>query len=354
MTETVENARDDRCVGFVLAGVQKGGTSSLFEMLAAHPQIAESSPKELHYFDREGRSWDKPNYRRYLTKFNWQPASVLGAESTPSYVFWPGAMKRIHAYNPEMRIALSFRDPIERAFSEWRMAKQRDSTVVDFNEATRAARTTHWPRTVDELNGHKFTFVSRGYYGAQLEAVRELFPAEQVLPLDFGVVFRDLHAGLDRITDFLGLDRFATYPAESARRQKTQRLRASAPSAADVAMLAGLYADDLARFAELSGIDVSTWPTMRLVSGELGAEEFAAKLAERAGIPATRQAIKKQARRDEAKEARRAARTAPSEGGEGSDQAGVEQLDAATELAAEVADSIDGAEESMADFSARV
>ena len=43
--------------------------------------------------------------------------------------------------------------------------------------------------------------------------------------------------------------------------------------------MAELYQDDLARFAELSGIDVSTWSTTRVANGTLDPAEVAAKLA---------------------------------------------------------------------------
>ena len=314
-------------VGFILAGVQKCGTSSLFDMLSAHPQIAESKSKELHYFDRDNRGWDSINYRKYERQFNWQPTSVIGAESTPNYVFWPGAMERIRAYNSAIRIALTFRDPIDRAFSHWSMAKQRDKSEPDFTEAVRISRATRWPRTAAEQSAVPYSFLSRGYYGQQLTRLRELFPDDQLLYMDYKAVFADSHGALDRITDFLGLDRFETYPEESALRQWTEPIRGLAPTAPDIALLAGLFAQDLRTFSELSGIDVSEWPTTRIVAGTLDPAEYATKLGEKAGLATTPQAIKKERHRVAAKAlkaTRKAARkaaeveaaSAPSPGGE--------------------------------------
>ena len=305
---TTPQAPDEeaRRVGFILAGVQKAGTTSLFEMLAQHSQIAESMPKELHFFDNENRKWNQVTYRRYHRKINWQPASKIAGEATPSYVFWPGAMARIKTYNPQMRLLLSFRDPIERAFSQWGMWKQRDGELPDFTETVRQGWATRWSATAEEATALPYTFVARGFYGAQLRTVLDLFPREQILLLDFRNTFADLAGSLDTITDFLDIDRFEAHPAESGRRQGSRNLRAAAPLAAEVAVLAGVYADDLACFAELSGLDVSGWPTSQILRGELDPAELVTRMASKAGIPVTKGQIRKVAKRDAKKAAKKA------------------------------------------------
>jgi hypothetical protein len=53
----------------------------------------------------------------------------------------------------------------------------------------------------------------------------------------------------------------------------------TAPTASDLVSLAHLYAADLAVFGQLSGLDISEWPTTRILAGTLDPEELAAKLA---------------------------------------------------------------------------
>lgn len=268
-----------RRLGFLLAGVQKGGTTSLYKMLAKHPQIARSSRKELHYFDDDRRDWLSPTYRGYHRHITWTESATIAGEATPSYIFWPGAMDRIKAYNPDMRLVLSFRDPVERAFSQWCMNKDRKPHTPEFADAIRNVRPTSWPRTAEEAGHPSLAFVGRGYYGEQLAHVLELFPAEQVLLLDYHRMFKDLQSSLDRITDLLGIDRFAELPAELRQRPQPDALQAAPPTGQDVAMLAELFVDDLAAFAELSGIDVSDWSTTKIARGSLAPGDLAAKLA---------------------------------------------------------------------------
>ena len=277
-----ETVRAGRRAGFLLAGVQKGGTSTLNAMLARHPEIANSRPKELHYFDRERRGWDPPDYDAYHPGFRWSEAATIAGEATPNYVFWPGAMERIRAYNPEMKIILSFRDPVERAFSAWSMLMDRTDETPDFTDAITLVRPTRWPQTAAEAGAPSGAFVGRGYYAQQLTRVLELFPRDQLLLLDYHHAFADLRTTVDRMTDFLGVARFAEEPPEIHRRSQPTTLHASPPTAEDVAGLVALYAEDLDAFGRLSGLDVSAWPTAKIARGQLAAADLATRLAAKA------------------------------------------------------------------------
>ena len=62
-------------VGFLIAGVQKAGTFSLFQLLRQHPNIGMSTAKEVHFFDDETTvDWSKPASLRCvsLTSSSWR------------------------------------------------------------------------------------------------------------------------------------------------------------------------------------------------------------------------------------------------------------------------------------------
>ena len=265
--------------------MQKAGTSSLFELIAEHPQVARPKEKELQFFTKEKFNWRKPDYEEYNRSIQWKPSSAIAGEGTPRYLFWPQAMERIRAYNPDMRIILSFRDPIERAFSHWSMAKGNAGIEADFGQAITNGWATHWPRTAKEAGkGRGHTLVSRGFYGEQVEHALTLFDRDQFLLLDYHRVFTDLGPTLQRIAAFLGLDPFAELPTEQHVLPAPKDLVADAPTGRDVSALAGLYAADLRRFAELSGFDISRWPTTQVLAGTLDPDELASRLAERAEL----------------------------------------------------------------------
>src|SRR5688572_4249341 len=107
-------------VTFLIAGVQKGGTTALFDYLGDYPDIVLADAKELHFFDDEAQDWSAPDYGAYNARFS-DPAGRPCGEATPIYTYWPNSLERIAAYNPAMKLVVMLRDPVERAWSHWRM-----------------------------------------------------------------------------------------------------------------------------------------------------------------------------------------------------------------------------------------
>jgi hypothetical protein len=272
-------------VNFVIAGVQKGGTTALFDYLAAMGDVALSQRKETHFFDDESLDWARPDYRPYHALFDDPPLGHAGrpcGEATPIYSYWSGSLERIRAYNPAMRLILILRDPVERAWSHWRMEYARGWETEPFAWCVRQGRAR-----VDspEAPAHHrvFSYVERGFYGAQFARLLSLFPREQVLALRSEDLDARPDETLARICRFVGAP--APVGPVTPRRELTAKaIDYGVPiSDADRAYLRGLFAEDLARFASLSGLDVGPW---------LGASAeqaprprgIWARLAERAGL----------------------------------------------------------------------
>ena len=107
-------------VDFAIAGVQKAGTTALFDYLSDEPELSLSHVKETHFFDDDERDWARPDYAPYHALFD-APDGRLRGEATPIYLYWPKVLERICAYNPAMKLIVVLRDPVERAWSHWRM-----------------------------------------------------------------------------------------------------------------------------------------------------------------------------------------------------------------------------------------
>ena len=63
-------------VQFLIAGVQKGGTTALADYLRQHPALFIPTLKELHFFDDETLNWQQPEelYSGYHAQFHGAPA----------------------------------------------------------------------------------------------------------------------------------------------------------------------------------------------------------------------------------------------------------------------------------------
>jgi hypothetical protein len=235
-------------VSFLVAGAQKGGTTALFDYLGAYPDIALPDEKELHFFDDEDRDWDHPAYDDYHARFPEVGGRPAG-EATPIYLYWPRSLERIRAYNPAMKLILALRDPVERAWSHWRMESARGPETQPFGWCIREGRQRLFR---SEPWGHhrEFSYVERGFYGEQLERLFGLFPREQVLILTSDALAADHGAALAQMRRFLGLPQAPTPPA----RRSHVGPDGGAPDPADVAYLREVYARDAVRLLALTGL----------------------------------------------------------------------------------------------------
>src|SRR5690242_9983812 len=163
---------------FLIAGVQKGGTTALFDYLGDYPDIALSDEKELPFFDDDDRDWRTPDYAAFHAHFP-DPAGRPCGEATPIYSYWPGSLERVAAYNPHMKLILVLRDPVQRAWSHWRMEYARGAETMAFGWCIREGRQRLFQA---EPWGHhrEFSYVERGFYAEQIERAFELFPRSQV------------------------------------------------------------------------------------------------------------------------------------------------------------------------------
>lgn len=248
-----EGVVDDRHVAFLIAGVQKGGTTALFDYLVEHPALDLPAIKEAHFFDDErGVDWAAPDYARYHALFS-RPAPALRGEATPIYVYWPQCLERIAAYNPAMKLILLFRDPVERAWSHWRMEYGRGAETRPFAWCIREGRHRVATDAVTPGFHREYSYVERGFYGAQLERLYKHFPRRQTLLLTSEDLAANPGPVLARVTEFLEVPPFPG-KIEARRSHVGREMRPSDhPTAEDVALLRSIYASDQVLFAELSG-----------------------------------------------------------------------------------------------------
>jgi hypothetical protein len=247
-------------VGIFIAGVQKGGTSSMHCYLSAHPELAAPSRKETHFFDDESRDWRAPDYSALHRLFPPADGGRQRFESTPITLFWPPALERIRAYNPAAKLILLFRDPIERAWSNWRMEHARGAETLPFGAAIREGRTGLGPDPL-AMERRFFSYVERGFYAGQVRRALQLFPREQMLFLRSADLLERQAATLAAVAEFLRVSPFPDLAP--ARAHRSLDGLPPEPPAGDVAYLREVFRADVIEFSGLTGLAVTDWLTMR-------------------------------------------------------------------------------------------
>jgi hypothetical protein len=205
-------------VNFLIAGAQKGGTTALSSFLSSDPRICLAPSKEVHFFDAadyDDKAGPEDIARRYQEAFPNYRGQALVGEATPIYMYLPQVAERIRRYNPEMKLILLLRDPVERALSHYRMnfarGFERRSLAVAL--ALEPLRLLLHRADLGEDSPLRFhSYLDRGFYSRQIRNLQRSFPAAQILIVRSEDLWHHHEAVLRRIYAFLGIEPAGAFP----------------------------------------------------------------------------------------------------------------------------------------------
>ena len=96
----------------------KGGTTAGITNFSKHPEISMYK-EEIHYFDimenyQKGINW-------YKSHFDYSKKMV--GDKAPDVMYQDICLELLQLVNPHVKILLFLRNPIERAYSHWKMLR---------------------------------------------------------------------------------------------------------------------------------------------------------------------------------------------------------------------------------------
>jgi hypothetical protein len=103
---------------FILAGVEKSGSTSLYRYLHQHPDVYMAPVKEPDFFRR---SDPEASIQEYAALFEGATTEAAIGEASVGYFNDVEAPHRIRRILPDVAILLVLRNPIERAYSHYNM-----------------------------------------------------------------------------------------------------------------------------------------------------------------------------------------------------------------------------------------
>jgi hypothetical protein len=204
---------------FFILGAAKCGTTSLHYYLSECQGVLMSDPKEPYYFEAQ-HQWGAAYYfNRYFSKWNGEGAV---GEARHRNLYQPHVPQRIHGYNPDARLIVILRNPVERAVSHWwhwyscgaEKLSLQSALMADLRriheDAVEPANQPWEERYVQALYEGREpelrTYLDSGYYMRQMDRYIELFGAERLHTVLFDDFVADPAAAVAGTLRFLDLD----------------------------------------------------------------------------------------------------------------------------------------------------
>jgi hypothetical protein len=173
-------------LSFVAVGPPRTGTSWLHQVLKGRVNLPRFN-KETRFFDERfhlGIDW----YRAHYDESSKLP---LG-EICPTYFYSDEARRRLSSTQRRCRIICTFRDPVTRVFSLYKLKRAYAKVPWSFEDALQ-----HDPELLESSR-----------YAHYLSEWRRTFGAENVLVLFYEDLATNAQGYMDRVADFIGIPRF--------------------------------------------------------------------------------------------------------------------------------------------------
>lgn len=225
---------------FFVVGVVKGGTTALYHILKAHPDIYMSPIKEVNYFSkhdihpeyftREYRYASYLNIEQYITsgmkhivhiahihqedhyEALFKPVinqKAIG-EISNSYSVCPSSAQAIFNYNKDSKIIIMLRNPVERIWSQYIM-NLREGKTRNKNFIAEIEQDLHKPHNGW---GASHLYIELGMYYEQVKRFKDLF-GPRLLVCFFEDYKHDPQKTIQEIYRFLEIDSSFTANLES-------------------------------------------------------------------------------------------------------------------------------------------
>jgi hypothetical protein len=181
---------------FFIIGPPRTGTSWLHNILSQKAWLSHPT-KETRFFDRHfdrGLHWYGSHYRKA------NGGRTIG-EVAPTYFASSEARERIARLIPHARIVCTFRNPIDRVVSLYRLKRAYGLIPWNFEEAVE--------RDPELMESSR--------YSSHLKEWRDTFGESQVMATVHDDIEADPQAYLDRLVDFVGVPRMELSPSQRRR-----------------------------------------------------------------------------------------------------------------------------------------
>ncbi len=189
---------------FLIFGVQKAGTTSVYNYLKQHPDVYLSPVKEPNFLEKD---WDKlaeqghqfkpkqiVTFEQYSSLFEDVNNEIAIGEISPNYLFHHhSSVGQIKRYVPNAKLIAILRNPVDRAISDYLMHVREAQSNTPLKEQI-------------EYKAHKSFVILKGYYYQQVKHYFEAFNREQISIFLYDDLRKDSQKFMQEIYKTIGVN----------------------------------------------------------------------------------------------------------------------------------------------------
>ena len=193
-------------VDFFIVGAPKSATTSLFHYLGQHEGISMSTIKEPDFFSHLELNKQKLYYKSkpisdintYHNLFLTKKKGQLLGEASVSYLFYPKVSERIFSYNPNAKIIIVLRNPVERTVSHHQMDKRLGFIKYNLADVLNDS-------TIENHSLYYQQYIQLSYYYQQVKKYIDVFGRENICVLNYDDLKKNNKEFTYKALSFLGL-----------------------------------------------------------------------------------------------------------------------------------------------------
>ncbi len=256
---------------FLVCGGQRCGSTFFTAAIDHHPDILIAKPlrPEPKFFLKPAGQREFDQYCKHY--FGDADRNHFLGEKSTSYLDTEDAPNRIHHFLDSAKLFFLFRNPIERAVSNYLFSKANGMETQTFDDAI-ALENVRLKDKRFATSVHPHGYAKRGLYAASISRFLQLFDVKQMHFIIFDDLLKDEQGTLNQAFEFLGASgrRIARKGSNIARNSSSWSDFKISPETLD--HLLGLFSESNAQLGELIGKDLSHWnkPSQSIVNAMAG------------------------------------------------------------------------------------
>lgn len=193
---------------FLIIGVQKAGTTSIYGYLKQHPQVYMSPVKETNFFSTD---WEKKtenksdtekkkridSWEKYCALFQNVKDEIAIGEASPNYLAnYKTSSEMIVRYVPDVKMIAILRNPVDRAYSDYLMHLRDGINVGKVRSLSEQVK----------FRANTSSTIKKGFYYSPVKHYFDTFGQEKLKIILYDDLSKNSLGIMQDIYKFIGVD----------------------------------------------------------------------------------------------------------------------------------------------------